>query len=59
LFRLYESAGEEDDEEWRKKIDGGGDLTDKFKHKVRKESVFISLVLGVVAHCSRFAGKLI
>jgi hypothetical protein len=24
----------DDDEEWRKQIDGGGDLTDRFKHKV-------------------------
>ena len=38
VSQLYDSIDEEDDEEWRKQLDGGGDLTDRFKHKVSSES---------------------
>lgn len=37
FFHLNASEEGEDDEEWRKQLDGGGDLTDRFKHKVSSE----------------------
>lgn len=51
--RLSNSDDEEDDEAWRKQIDGGGDLTDRFKHKVCNYAV------KTVEHISLYNLKLI
>ena len=34
LGRKLSNSADEDNEAWKQQIDGGGDLTDRFKHKV-------------------------